>query len=247
MFNIISVAVTWLLKIHHTSNASLRCLVKYVLRLAINHNSWTSTEGKWTQRASSLAPGKEFPADIWVVCNYRCKVHLLSYCFRRQLRQVVRSVSVDAAKTVVHAFISSCLDYCNSLLYGISDVMLGRLQAVRLVTGTRRCNHITPVLKQLHWLPVRQRVEFKLAVLVYKALNNMAPPYLSDDCQLVATTGRRQLRSSDTFKCTITCTGSCLGDRAFADADHAFGTVFLHMFVNLICLWTPFTRNWKRI
>jgi len=76
-----------------------------------------------------------------------------------QLRQVVRSVSVDAAKTVVHAFISSRVDYCNSLLYGISDILLRRLQAVqnaaaRLVTGTRRYDHITPVLQQLHWLPV---------------------------------------------------------------------------------------------
>jgi len=64
---------------------------------------------------------------------------------------------------------------------------------------------------------IRQRVEFKLAVLVYKALNNLAPPYLSDDCQLVATTGRRQLQSSDNLKCTIT-TSSRLGDRAFATA-----------------------------
>jgi len=70
--------------------------------------------------------------------------------------------------------------------------------------------------QQLHWLPVRQRVEFKLAALVYKALNNLAPSSLSDDCQLVASTGRRQLRSSDIFKCTITCTSSRLGDRAFA-------------------------------
>ena len=101
--------------------------------------------------------------------------------------------------------------------------MLRRLQAVqnataRLVTGTRRCDHITPVLQQLHWLPVRQRVEFKLAVLVYKALNNLASPYLSDDCQLVVITGRRQLRSSDNFSCTMTCSSSPLGDRAFAAA-----------------------------
>jgi len=79
-------------------------------------------------------------------------------------------------------------------------------------------DHITPVLQQLHWLSVRQRVEFKLAVLVYKALNNLALPYLSDDCQLVATSGHCQLRSSDNFKCTIICTGSCLGDRAFTAA-----------------------------
>ena len=85
------------------------------------------------------------------------------------------SAELKAVKTVVYAFISSRLDYCNSLLFGISDNLLRRLRAVqnaaaRLVTGTRRREHITPVLRQLHWLPVRQRIEFKLAVLVYKAI-----------------------------------------------------------------------------
>jgi len=61
-------------------------------------------------------------------------------------------------------------------------------------------------------------VEFKLAVLVYKALNNLAPRYLSDKWQLVATTGRRQRRSSVNFKCTVNITSSSLGDRAFAVA-----------------------------
>ena len=81
---------------------------------------------------------------------------------------------------MVYAFISSRFDYCNSLLFHISDNLLHRLQAVqnaaaRLVTGTRRREHITPVLRQLHSLPVRQRIEFKLAVLVYKAMIGMSP------------------------------------------------------------------------
>jgi len=67
----------------------------------------------------------------------------------------VRSLSMNATKTLVQAFISCRLDYCNSLLYGISDGLLQRLQSVqnaaaRLVTGTRRSDHITPVLRQLH-------------------------------------------------------------------------------------------------
>ena len=84
----------------------------------------------------------------------------------RQLRPVVRSLSTDATKTLVQAFISNRLDYCNSLLYGITDNLLRRVQAVqnaavRLITGVRRHKRITPVLKQLHWLSVRQRVHFK--------------------------------------------------------------------------------------
>ena len=85
-----------------------------------------------------------------------------------------------------------------------------------MVTGTEKCDHITSVLQQLHWLSVRQQLDFKVAVLVYNALNKLAPPYPSGDCQLVATTGRRQHRSSDNFKCTNTCISSRLGDRAFA-------------------------------
>jgi len=81
------------------------------------------------------------------------------------------------------------------------------------------CEHLTPVLRQLHWLPVRQRIEFKVAVLVYKALNDLAPQHLIDDCQLVADTGRcLQLRSSDNFKCAYISTNSRFGDRVFAAA-----------------------------
>ena len=89
----------------------------------------------------------------------------------RQLRPVVRSLSVNATKTLVQAFISCRLAiYCNSLLFGINDRLLRRLQSVQnaaacLVTGARRCDHITPVLWQLHWLPVRQRVVFKICLL----------------------------------------------------------------------------------
>jgi len=115
-----------------------------------------------------------------------------------QLRPLlIRSLSSDAAELLVQAFISTRPDYCKTLLYGISDNMYQRLQAVqdataRLITNTRRCEHITPVLQQLHWLPVRQRVQFKMAVLVPKALHDLLPAYLAEDCQLVSVTGRRQ-------------------------------------------------------
>jgi len=106
-------------------------------------------------------------------------------------------------KTAVQAFASSRLDYCNSLLSGVTDILVQHLRSVqnaaaRLVTGIRRCEHITPVLRQLYWLPVRQRIEFKIAILVYKSLNAaLSLRYLMDDCQLITTTGRRRLRSSN--------------------------------------------------
>ena len=81
----------------------------------------------------------------------------------------------EAINTLTHAFISSRLDYCNVLYCGIAEGLLSRLQSVQnaaacLVTGLGRREHITSVLQQLHWLPVHQRVQFKLATLVYRSL-----------------------------------------------------------------------------
>ena len=80
---------------------------------------------------------------------------------------------------------TSRLDYCNGLLYGLQKEKTDRLQSVlntaaRLVTLTRKYDSITPVLKELHWLPVRFRTQYKVLLQVFKALNGMAPQYLSD-------------------------------------------------------------------
>jgi len=73
----------------------------------------------------------------------------------------------------------------------IAEGLMSRLQpvqnaAARLVSGARRYDHIMPVLQELHWLPVRRRVDFKMATLVYLSLSGMAPAYLAADCQLVS-------------------------------------------------------------
>jgi len=112
---------------------------------------------------------------------------------------------------------------CNALLYGVSDRLMRRLQSVqnsaaRLVTGVPRCNHITPILQHLHWLPVRQRVLFKIALLVFQCLAGQAPSYLSDDCQPVSDSWPLRLRSSDSLTCVIRRSHNTYGDRCFATA-----------------------------
>uniref|UniRef100_A0A8C1I461 Tetratricopeptide repeat domain 19 n=1 Tax=Cyprinus carpio carpio TaxID=630221 RepID=A0A8C1I461_CYPCA len=100
---------------------------------------------------------------------------------------------------IIHAFISSRLDYCNSLFICLNRKDLCRLQTVqnsaaRLLTHTSKRAHITPILASLHWLPVKFRMHFKILVLTFRALQGQAPPYISDLIQL--RTSSRSLRST---------------------------------------------------
>jgi len=101
----------------------------------------------------------------------------------------------------------------HSLLYGISENLMWRVQSVqnpaaRLLTGARRRDHISPVLRRLHWL----------SVLVHLSLTGQAPHYLAQDIHLVAAGPGRQLRSSTERSCSVPRTYSTSGDRRFAAA-----------------------------
>lgn len=86
----------------------------------------------------------------------------------------------------MHSFITTKLDYCNSILCGSEVQLLTRLQrvqnaAARVLTGTKKHEHITPILRSLHWLPVTQRIRFKVLTLVHKALYDPCSPiYIRD-------------------------------------------------------------------
>ena len=116
---------------------------------------------------------------------------------------------------------SAKLDSCNSLLYGLPQHLISRLQSIqntaaRVVTRTRKFDHITSVLKQLHW-PVRYRIVFKILLLVYKALNGTAPSYISE--LLKYHTSERKLRSSSQhLLATPKARLKTYGERAFAVA-----------------------------
>jgi len=122
----------------------------------------------------------------------------------------------------MHMSILCTLDYCNPLLYGVTNITrkVQSLQnaAACLITGARRRDHITPVLRQLHWLPVQRRVEFKLACLVRQALCGQMPTYLADDIRLVSEGNLRSLRSSFDNKCAVPRKHNSFGDRSFGAA-----------------------------
>ena len=129
----------------------------------------------------------------------------------------------DTIIMVIHAFVTSKLDYCNSLLQGISKMLFAKLQRVlntaassRIVTRTRIKNHITPVLKSLHWLPVIQRCIFKTALMTFKVINGMAPSYLSELLQYHVPF--RELRSAQDILLVVPKCNSSSGTRSFAVA-----------------------------
>ena len=147
--------------------------------------------------------------------NNICKT---SYFYIRLLGKLRKFLDKETGAMITHAFVTSRLDYCNSLLYGISGSLAAKLQhvlntAARIVTRTKIGNHITPVLKSLHWLPVVQRCAFKTALLTFKVIHGLAPSYLSELIRYRSTC--RDLRSINDVLLDVPKSKSCIGSRAF--------------------------------
>ena len=103
----------------------------------------------------------------------------------RNISRIRKYLDRNTTEKLVHAFVSSKLDTCNSVLHGIPDFQISKLQhiqnaAARLVTLSKRRDHITPILQDLHWLTVKKRITYKLIFLTFKALNGQAPNYLRE-------------------------------------------------------------------
>ena len=106
-----------------------------------------------------------------------------SYHYLRNIHTIRPFLTVSSAKTIVHSVISAKLDYCNSLFIDISDYLITKLQrvqnaAARIVLNLKKYDSMTPHLMKLHWLPVRQRIIYKLNLIVFKALKGDAPDYI---------------------------------------------------------------------
>ena len=155
-----------------------------------------------------VVESKDHVRNLGVVFDSVCDLekHIRNVCKGayyqiRNISLIRKYLDTDATKSLVHAYVTSRLDYCNSLLFGLPKELLNKLQrvqntAARLITRTKKYDHITPVLKELHWLPIDQRIKFKLLVLAYRAQNGEAPKYMAE-LVVPYVPSRSNLRSKD--------------------------------------------------
>ena len=129
-------------------------------------------------------------------------------------------ITQDATQTLVEALVTSKLDYGNALYFDISKSLIDKLQLVKnaaahLVCGAIKYDHITQVLRALHWLPIEYRIEYKIILLCFKARHGLAPGYISDLLQLHRPA--RSLRSNSLNLLEVPRTRrKTYGDRAFS-------------------------------
>jgi len=140
----------------------------------------------------------------------------------RQLNSIRRSDGRESLIGLVVSLVLTRLDYCNTVLAGLPAYQLDRLQsainaAARMIYRASRYDHVSSLLKELHWLRVPERIEFKLCALVYKCLNGCGPAYLADSLQRVMDVqSRRRLRLFSSSSLIVPVTRrATLGDRAF--------------------------------
>ena len=166
----------------------------------------------------------------WFDEQLKMDKHIISICKATffhlyNIRRIRKFLSSDCTQTLVNAFVTSRLDYCNSLLLGLPSNQLYKLQrvqnaAARLICNVGRFEHITPSLFSLHWLPIAYRIKFKILLLTFKALNGLAPEYISELLELKITS-RYNLRSSkdmNLLEHSKVKSKATLGDRSFTVA-----------------------------
>ena len=170
------------MKLNHDKTEIMLIYSKYHTRPLFSYFSIGSEKLTTTANARSLG--------VVLDDNMLFDLHVSDICRSsfnqlRNLSKIRKYLTRESSEIAVHAFITSKLDYCNSLLYGCRKTQLKKLQyvqntAARIVTQTRKFDHITPVLFDLHWLPVSYRIVFKIILLVFKSVNNLSPSYLAD-------------------------------------------------------------------
>ena len=138
------------------------------------------------------------------------------------MRKIHSSLDRDTATILANSLVHSKIDYCNSLLYGLPDTSIIRLQRVQnslarvVCNSSKRSAHSNTLLKTLHWLPISQRIKYKIALLTFKILHFGKPSYLSDLVSFYQPS--RTLRSTNSLLLSVPSIRSAVGRRSFSFA-----------------------------
>ena len=163
----------------------------------------------------------------WFDCNFTMATHVNKICKATfyhlyNIARIRKYLNRQSTEALVHALVTSRVDYCNGLLY--ANPYLCKLQRVqnaeaRLVFRAPKFCHTSPFLFELHWLSMKSRIDFKVILITFKAIHGFAPKYISDLIS-IKSKSNYSLRSNDELLLSppVVKTLSTLGDRAFAAA-----------------------------
>ena len=156
----------------------------------------------------SISPSDDPPRNLGVIFDSICclDAHVAKLCISINFNlysvgKIRKYLDEPTAEKMINATVTSRLDYCNSLLYGAKQSHIDRLQccqnnAASIISKRRKFDHISPVVRELHWLPVEHGISYKILLLTYKALNDHAPQYLA---ALISKYVQRPNRSEDQY------------------------------------------------
>ena len=187
----------------------LQCLSPSITTVVVDQQTIASTE-----KVRNI--GVDFDSEMDMRAHI-AKTAQTCFYHLRHLHEIRRLLGHDVTCTVATALVLSRIDYCNAVLSGLPQSTIAPLQrvlnaAVRVVCDFRPLDHVT----KLHWLPIASRIEFKLCLLVYQALNGLALSYITDMLQPASTLDRQvALRSVDNNDLFVFCSRLRLGERAF--------------------------------
>ena len=138
-----------------------------------------------------IKPSKEVKnLGVWLDPSLTMNTHINKTCsiafyHLYNLRRIRKYLSQESVEILIHTLIYRRIDYCNSLYLGLPDYRIQKVQGVqnaaaRLVYNAGKYCHITPLLSKLHWLPIRERILFKILLITYKAVHGHAPNYIKE-------------------------------------------------------------------